>query len=98
MKTFQLKQADFKRPLFFQARTLQEAQAKILKESGNTIIQCPNPKGAELMNAPEGILLLTEPHLKKDPGHKPVRYQTTWGSKTRIGLLACFQRIINEYE
>lgn len=50
------------------------------------------------MTAPEGILSLIEPYLKKDPGYKPVRYQTTWGNKTKVGLLACFQRIIDEYE
>lgn len=50
------------------------------------------------MNAPEGIFLLIEPYLRKDPGHKPVRYQTTWGTKTKVDLLACFQRIIDEYK
>jgi len=48
--------------------------------------------------APGRIFELIEPHLKKDPGFKPARYKTTWGNKTKKGLLACFQRIIDEHE
>ena len=33
--------------------------------------------------------------LKKDPEHKD-RRQTGWGTKTKIGLVACIDRIVGE--
>jgi len=33
--------------------------------------------------------------MKKDKDHKD-RVQTSWGAKTKAGLVACIERIINE--
>jgi hypothetical protein len=43
----------------------------------------------------EAILELLWDYLKKDPKHKD-RVKTGWGTKTKIGLANCIERIVVE--
>lgn len=35
-------------------------------------------------------------YMKRDPENPGSRRQTAWGTKTRIGLVACIRRIVEE--
>lgn len=43
----------------------------------------------------EQIIALLWESLKRDPEHKD-RRQTGWGTKTKVGLIACIRRILEE--
>ncbi len=43
------------------------------------------------------IVELLWDYLKKDPEHKD-RRQTGWGTKTKMGLCACINRIVTELD